>query len=213
LQAELDGAEDPLRRSVSAAVTDAAMAKILKYARLLAIARAQHDHRLRSSYPKFRAVVVSTLGEFGIDTIEVQEFLLACYKRKLKREGDRKDGLSSQFLTAKFRNQMRIGLQIAVAKGCANMATRAGLPSSKKRQADLDPHRFAKPRQGKPARKGIRPERKTSTLIHQKGLKPPSISSNKHKPSTPAYKSPKRNGAQGQRSPLPPRTLGDFLKA
>ena len=40
LQAELDGAEDPLRRSVSAAVTDAAMAKILKYARLVAIAMA-----------------------------------------------------------------------------------------------------------------------------------------------------------------------------
>lgn len=213
MQSALDGIQNLRKQEVSAAVRAAVLAKITKYSRLVAIARSQKDHKLRPSYPEFRAVVISTLGEFGIDTVEVQEFLLACYKRKLEREGDRADGLSTQQLTARFRSRLRIGMQVAMAKGCADMATRAGLPSSKNRRAAIDPHRFARPKQGKPVysqNRGNKP--KSSININQKGSKPPFISSHARTPNTPKTKVSWRRGSPVLRSPPRPRTFGDFLK-
>ena len=200
---------------MGAAVSFAGNRKRLKYARLLAIARAQHNRRLRASLPEFGAFVISTLGELAPDVIVVQEFLLACYARKLRREGERRDGYTKKVLTAQFRTKMRIGLQVAVARGCAQMSINAGLPYFKKRKPAAGKHSIAKsPR--KPRKSGTTPKGKGTRpkSSHSKGNKPQSPIPIPNQPRTPApaRTQPKTLDETPRVSGPSPRTLADFLQ-
>jgi hypothetical protein len=212
VQAKADLAPDPEERNTSAAVTAAEKFKHTKYARLLAVATAQHAHRLRPSLPVFHAFVMSTLGELGPGSIAVQEFLLACYARRLRREGPRRDGLTKSFLTAQFRSKLRIGLQVAVAKGCAQMSLNAGLPTLKKRRAAIDQHIFItpKPRMPRiikgPRPVGIRPKHSNNI----KGNKPPSLIE-LYKTPSPARTQPKTLDCTPRAKGPSPRTFADFV--
>ena len=75
----------------------------------------------------FRAAVCTTLGEFGPDLWKLQEELVKLYAAKLVREGPRLDGYTGKQLTAAFRTDLKNSLQVAVAKGMADMLPGAGL--------------------------------------------------------------------------------------
>jgi hypothetical protein len=133
------------RRPPGRAASDQTQHKHNKYAPLIAIAAKQHMDGMRQSTPTFLAAVTTTHGEMGLDTFVLQEWLTKAYKRKLLREPDRIDGLTHAQLTATFRNKLRLAVQIATAKGQADMILSAGLPrgSCKKHsyaQWGLSPH-------------------------------------------------------------------------
>ena len=149
--------QDPHETKISPAITKAANHKKTKYARLMALVQQLYDRGFKSTEAEFGAIVVTALGEIGPATVELQEFIMACFRRKLKREGERRDGFTPEQLSAKFRSDLRIGLQVAVAKGNAAMATAAGLPTANKRRDRLDPHRFARPRPASQPQGAARP--------------------------------------------------------
>ena len=112
------------------------------YAPLMAVAAKQLLDNRREVAPIFLAPAISTLGEFSEDCIKLQEWLLTTYKMKLAREGPRDDGQSANQLTAAFRQQIRQGLIVAVAKGQGQMLLAAGLPAQccKRNLTSLSPH-------------------------------------------------------------------------
>ena len=116
------------RRPAGKAACDQKQLKHNKYAPLVAIAVKQHLDLMRQSIPKFLAAVTTTHGEMGEDTFTLQEWLTKAYKRKLSRSAKRTDGLTDAQLTATYRNKLRLGVQIATAKGQADMINSAGLP-------------------------------------------------------------------------------------
>ena len=99
------------------------------YGPLITIARKQLYDGRRSREPKFFAAVATTLGEIGLETIKVQEFITWVYARNKSLEGERDDGKKLVTLTAEFRNDLRTKIVIGVAKGMARMLNTAGLPS------------------------------------------------------------------------------------
>jgi len=115
---------------VGFAVREQTKAKHATYTPLMDIAKKQTMNGARTKKPIFMAVVLSTFGEFGLETVKLQEFLTSAYARKLAREGSRQDGLSTQTLTAQFRNKFRNRMQIAVAKGIGRMINTCGLPAT-----------------------------------------------------------------------------------
>lgn len=121
---------DESRRPAGQATSDQKKVKHDLYAPLIAIAAKQHMDGIRQSNPKFLAAVTTTLGELGEDTFTLQEWLTKAYRRKLLRSSDRSDGRSHSQLTAIYRNKLRLALQIATAKGQADMLNAAGLPRS-----------------------------------------------------------------------------------
>lgn len=112
------------------AAADQRAFKHKKYAPLLAIAAKQFMDGMRQSNPKFLAPVATTHGEMGEDSFALQEWLTKAYKRSLLRAPDRLDGLTHAQLTAAYRNNLRLAIQIATAKGQADMINSAGLPRS-----------------------------------------------------------------------------------
>ena len=98
------------------------------YDPLVEVARKQLANGRRTSAPVFYATVVTTYGELGRETVMLQEWLTSAYGRRLDREGPRDDGTSRARLTAEFRNNFRVGMLTAVAKGLAAMLNSAGFP-------------------------------------------------------------------------------------
>jgi len=129
-QEALRGGEqkDVSASDVGYAVQEQTKFKHSTYNPLLAIANHQATNGARAKSPTFIAAVVSTFGEFGLETIKLQEALTNAYARKLSREGNRQDGFSVQRLTAEYRNKFRNRLHIAVAKGIGRMINTCGLP-------------------------------------------------------------------------------------
>ena len=114
----------------SDAATEQTKLKHDVYSPLMAIAAKQHLDGKRVVLPSFLAVVGTTHGELGAESIHLIENLTACYREKLDREGERPDGQKPTDLTANFRTRCRFGLLCAIADGHAMMLTAAGLPSS-----------------------------------------------------------------------------------
>ena len=100
------------------------------YFPLITVARKQTYDGRRINEPKFLAGVVTTLGEIGLETIKIQEFLTWVYARNKSLEGERQDGKKLVTLTAEFRNDLRTKIVIGVAKGMGRMLNTAGLPSA-----------------------------------------------------------------------------------
>jgi hypothetical protein len=101
------------------------------YGQMAMVGRRQHLHGLRSQEPQFVPLVITTHGEMGLAMIAHQEWVTGVYRDKVVQEGldhPREDGLSSEQLTASFRTEFRVGVQVAVAKGLAQMLAEAGQP-------------------------------------------------------------------------------------
>jgi len=65
----------------------------------------------------FLAVVISTNGEMGAETIKMIEIFTRSYSNKIAKDGKRDDDYTIEQLTATFSNRVRDTLQIEVAKG------------------------------------------------------------------------------------------------
>ena len=112
------------------ALQDQTQSKHNQYAPLVTIAKKQAIDGKRLSEPRFVAAAMSTAGEMGLETIQLQEWLTASYARMLGTQPKRDDGIGTKKLTAVFRNKLRNRLAIAVARGQARMCLSAGLPAS-----------------------------------------------------------------------------------
>ena len=98
------------------------------YAPLITIAKKQVKNGMRHCGPKFGGCVATTHGELGLETIKLQEYLTWNYGKKLAMEGHRDNGKKISTLTAEYRNDFRVKIMMAIAKGQARMLNTTGLP-------------------------------------------------------------------------------------
>jgi hypothetical protein len=101
--------------------------KVEKYARLLAVAGKQCRDGRRSRTPAFVPFVFSDAGECAPEALEFQNWLVGRFKRHHKRL-TRTDGQTVGELTAAFKRNLRVSLQLAVASGLGAMILAAGQP-------------------------------------------------------------------------------------
>jgi hypothetical protein len=111
---------------VSPAMLQREIDKVKKYARLVSVAKKQKADGTRTSIPTFAPFVVSSLGDLAPKAYEVQEWIVAQYKRKCHSEGRRSDGCTVAERVREFRHSLKIGIQVAVAVGTATMVQSAG---------------------------------------------------------------------------------------
>ena len=100
------------------------------YAPLITIAEKQLIDGKRLTKPTFITAAMSTAGEMGLETIQLQEWLTASYARMLGTLPKRDDDIGIKKLTADFRNRYRNRIAVAVARGQAQMCLSAGLPAT-----------------------------------------------------------------------------------
>ena len=123
----MEHTEDRLAGERGCATEDQAALKFNTYAPLLAVAHKQLETKRRTRKPTFWPVVVTTLGETNKETVRLQEWIIMVYGRKLLRQGSQDDGVPIKTKTAILRNRFRTAIQMAVAKGTANMILTCGL--------------------------------------------------------------------------------------
>jgi hypothetical protein len=96
------------------------------YSPLMDVAHAQHIDGARRIMPQFMGAVVTTLGEFSKDMIDLQEWLVKQYRYRVDEEGERPDGRTIQELTAAFRQDFRASIILAASVGNARMILTCG---------------------------------------------------------------------------------------
>ena len=109
---------------------DQATLKFDHYAPLLAVAKKQCETKRRASMPTFWPTVVTTYGEVNKHTIHLREWLAMRYGQRLQREGEFDDGVKISTKTAIFRNNFKTNIQVAVARGMAQMLLQCGLTTA-----------------------------------------------------------------------------------
>ena len=70
--------------------------------------------------------IVSDCGEVAPIAIELQEYLVDCYKRRCTKEGKRADGCKVLDLVRNFRDRFKLSIQVAIAAGLGGMINAAG---------------------------------------------------------------------------------------
>ena len=100
--------------------------KVKKYSRLMVVAKKQKTDRIRTTVPTFYPFVVSSLGELAPKAYEVQEWIVAQFKRKCHNEGRRSDGCTVAERVRDFRHRLKTNVQMAIAVGTATMIQNAG---------------------------------------------------------------------------------------
>ena len=119
---------DPLKFESSPGLLERVAAKTQKYSRLLQVAKKQAIEKKRKQAPSFLTFAISDYGEMAPQAVELQEWIVLQYRAKLDREGKRLDGCKPAELVQTFRQQLRLGVQLAIAAGCGEMLRRAGQP-------------------------------------------------------------------------------------
>ena len=92
----------------------------------MSVVNTQVERRARIDCPKFLPAAMSTNGFVSKHVIELQEFLVGCYKSKLAAEGSRRDGMEGPVLIANYRHRFRVSVQVVLAKGLARIQESAG---------------------------------------------------------------------------------------
>ena len=82
------------------------------------------EDRQRGSAPSFHVAALTTLGQFG-EQFETLIEKIVQHRSELN-DGPRMDGKSPQRVTLEFRQNFKMDLKIAMARGNALMITRAG---------------------------------------------------------------------------------------
>jgi hypothetical protein len=109
--------------------------KLDRYALLATIAERQFLDGWRPMAPLVLPVVLSTHGEFCPGAVELQEWLVEKYRLRLLLEGHREDGEEPEYLTTRFRHELRASLLIAMIQGTVAILNAAGLPKKFKPKA------------------------------------------------------------------------------
>jgi hypothetical protein len=110
----------------------AEMDKRKLYSQLAVIGQKQAADKGSRHAPTFMPLVVTTLGELGIDMIKLEEIATSADAQRLldaREIRERDDGRDTASLTAEYRTQFRTRSQIDVAKGVAQMIAGAGIPN------------------------------------------------------------------------------------
>ena len=79
----------------------------------------------------FVPFAVTTLGELSVDAEVFMDYIVQCFRQKVRREGPRLDGLSVSHLTHMFAFEFRSAVQATIARGAGKMMAFlafAGLP-------------------------------------------------------------------------------------
>ena len=113
----------------SKAIQDQTARKHITYAPLITLGEKQNIDDKRLGKPRFLTAAMSTSGEMGLETIQIQELLTASYARMLGTQPKRDDDIGIKKLTANYRNRFRNRVAIAVARGHAQMCIIAGIPA------------------------------------------------------------------------------------
>ena len=94
---------------------------------LIKMAKGQAENKERGAV-NFVAFAFSTSGELCPAAEALMERIVQTYRRKLKAEGHRDDGLSVAHLTHLFRFDLNVAIQVAIARGISKVLTFAGSP-------------------------------------------------------------------------------------
>ena len=113
--------------SPSPTLTTVQQRKADKYRLLLKMVLSQAQNKERGAV-NFVAFAFSTSGELCPAAEALVERIVQTYRRKLKAEGPRDDGLSTAHLTHLFRFEFLVAIQVAIARGVSKVLTFAGLP-------------------------------------------------------------------------------------
>jgi hypothetical protein len=100
-------------------------AKEEKYRRLLLVAKKQATEGKRSTAPAFHPFVISDCGEVGPAGVQLQEWLVGCFRSRIA-DVPRTDGLKLPDLLRDFRRRLKLTIQFALAAGIGAMINTAG---------------------------------------------------------------------------------------
>ena len=114
---------DPTAASVRA-LKEAVDRKNRTYGGLLRAAQMEAEDHQRVNAPSFHVAALTTLGQFGEQFDTLIEKIVR--HRSEFNDGPRMDGKSPQRVTQEFRQNFKMDLIIAMARGNAFMITRAG---------------------------------------------------------------------------------------
>ena len=101
--------------------------KLAKYLFLNQMIQEQVADRQRGK-SMFVPFAVTTLGELSVDAEVFMDYIVQCFRQKVRREGPRLDGLSVSHLTHMFAFEFRSAVQATIARGAGKMMAFAGLP-------------------------------------------------------------------------------------
>ena len=113
--------------SPSPILTTVSLRKVEKYQLLIKMAKGQAENKERGAV-NFVAFAFSTSGELCPAAEALMERIVQTYRRKIKAEGHRDDGLSVAHLTHLFRFDFNVAIQVAIARGVSKVLTFAGSP-------------------------------------------------------------------------------------
>jgi hypothetical protein len=119
--------KEPLALDPSPTILQREKSKMEKYSRLMLLARKQTEEGKRRIMPTFHPVVCSDFGELGPAAIQLQEWIVGAYRRRIAND-PRTNGISDEQMTKDFRNGIKTGMQFAVAAGLGAMILAAGRP-------------------------------------------------------------------------------------
>ena len=102
--------------------------KSFKYSRLITVAQKQTKEKKRLQCPVFNSFIVSDFGDLSPAAIELQEWLVTAYAKKVEREGARPDGCNKADMVRSFRQKFKLNVQLAIASGLGGMLLTAGQP-------------------------------------------------------------------------------------
>jgi hypothetical protein len=131
LKALASSTPNPMAEDPSPSITKATTKKTKTYEMLTSLAQLQRDEGLRTNTFKFLPLIFSHSGEFSPS---VFNWMTAVMKRQVVDGLPPSDGLSAQYVAARYRTLLKDGLACAIAKGFGNMLRSAGLPRPERRR-------------------------------------------------------------------------------
>ena len=117
-----------IANSTPRAIERAIKAKFAHYSTLMSLTNQQYARGARENLPVFIPAAMSSTGYCSNYLIEVQEFLVSIYAKKLRRSPPSPHGLSRSKLIVSFRQDFRSTIQTCLAKGAAVINRAAGVP-------------------------------------------------------------------------------------
>jgi hypothetical protein len=116
---------EPLDVEPSPTVIIKEAAKREKYKRIMLVAKKQLSEGKRVVMPTFHPFIVSDCGELGPAAVQLQEWLVGCFRTKVMT-ADRFDGFKVNDLVRDFRKRFKLSVQLALASGLGGMILTAG---------------------------------------------------------------------------------------
>ena len=119
---------DVLKFQTSPVLLERTTLKDEKYSRLVWIAKKQTQQKKRRQTPQFNTFCVSDFGELSPSAIIMLDWLVDKRRSLAEKAGARTDGLKPLDIVKRFKHNLRMGVQMAIAAGSGEMFHSAGQP-------------------------------------------------------------------------------------